>query len=50
MVLLNVGFNSILSGTWFKSWSVAFVIAFPTAYFSPRAIKKVMRKITFVES
>lgn len=50
MMLINLGFSQFVFLNWLKSWEIAFVFAFPAAYFFPRVIRKVMRKITFVES
>ncbi|WNC16302.1 DUF2798 domain-containing protein [Brevibacillus brevis] len=49
MMLINFGFNSMLLGKWLKAWPLAFLFAFPCAYFFPRFIRKLMGKITFVE-
>nr|WP_282943660.1 DUF2798 domain-containing protein [Paenibacillus sp. RC67] len=50
MMFINLGFSSILLGKWLSAWAIAFVIAFPTAYFLPKGIRKLMRNITFVEN
>jgi len=48
-MLINAGIHSFNIERWLSSWGIAFVIAFPTAYFLPRFIRKIMSKITFVE-
>lgn len=50
MMLVNIGFSSFELLKWLKSWGIAFVFAFPAAYFFPRVIRKFMRRIRFVES
>ena len=50
MVLVNVGFRPELFGTWIATWGLAFLIAFPAAYVLPKAIGKLMKTISFVES
>ncbi|MCG5251626.1 DUF2798 domain-containing protein [Brevibacillus agri] len=50
MMLVNFGFNSMLLERWLKAWPMAFSLAFPAAYFWPKAIRRLMKKITFVES
>ncbi|MED4753542.1 DUF2798 domain-containing protein [Brevibacillus choshinensis] len=50
MMLITLGFSHFVFLNWLKSWGIAFLFAFPAAYFFPRVIRKVMRTITFVES
>lgn len=50
MMSINIGFSSILLGKWLSAWAIAFVIAFPTAYFLPKGIMGLMKNITFVEN
>ncbi|GED69761.1 hypothetical protein BRE01_34630 [Brevibacillus reuszeri] len=50
MMAVNFGFNSLLLEKWLHAWPMAFALAFPCAYFLPKAIRKLMKKITFVES
>lgn|GEM_PF-802349 len=50
MMLINFGFSSLLLAKWLTAWPIAFALAFPSAYFLPRGIRKLMKKITFVES
>jgi len=49
LVSINNGYNETFLSTWFRTWSHAFICAFFGAYFFPRVIKKLMRKINFVE-
>lgn len=49
MVLVNVGFQSALIGTWITTWGMAFLIAFPAAYVLPKAIGRIMKNIPFAE-
>lgn len=50
LVSINFGYSSKFLGTWLKMWSEAFVCAFIGAYFFPKIIQKVMKKITFIEA
>ncbi|MGG2917901.1 MULTISPECIES: DUF2798 domain-containing protein [Brevibacillus] len=49
MMLVNFGFDSMLLTRWLKAWPMAFSLAFPVAYFLPKGIRLLMKKITFVE-
>ncbi|WP_281272021.1 DUF2798 domain-containing protein [Paenibacillus cellulosilyticus] len=46
--LINFGFQSMLLEKWLTAWGKSFVIAFPAAYFLPKGIRKLLRKVQFV--
>lgn len=48
LVSINFGYSDVFVITWLKIWGEAFIIAFPTAYFLPRGLRRVMKVITFV--
>ncbi|MBD0384667.1 DUF2798 domain-containing protein [Paenibacillus sedimenti] len=50
MVLVNVGFQFALLGTWLITWGTAFLIAFPAACVLPKQIGKIMKNISFIEN
>ncbi|WMT40808.1 DUF2798 domain-containing protein [Paenibacillus sp. D2_2] len=49
LVSINMGYNNMFMTKWLNMWGEAFICAVPCAYFFPKGIKKVMKRITFVE-
>jgi hypothetical protein len=48
-VLFIRGYDHLFLSSWLKTWSQAFICAFFGAYFFPRVIQQIMRRINFVE-
>ncbi|GMK37275.1 hypothetical protein PCCS19_03280 [Paenibacillus sp. CCS19] len=48
---INLGYSdsSLFLHSWLKTWSQAFICAFFGAYFFPKGIQRVMKKIHFVD-
>jgi hypothetical protein len=44
-----MGYDHTFLPIWLKTWSQAFICAFFGAYFFPKVIQQIMRKIDFVE-
>ena len=49
LVSINRGYDHQFLSAWLKTWSQAFICAFFGAYFFPRVIQQIMRRINFVE-
>ncbi|GAK42750.1 DUF2798 domain-containing protein [Paenibacillus urinalis] len=49
MMSINYGFHDSFLMIWMRSWGIAFLLAFPVAYFLPKGIRRVMKRIQFVE-
>jgi hypothetical protein len=49
LVSINRGYDHQFLSAWLKTWSQAFTCAFFGAYFFPRVIQQIMRRLNFVE-
>jgi hypothetical protein len=49
MILINAGFINDFLINWFRTFSVAFWVAFPVAYFASPIAHKLVRKIQIKE-
>lgn len=42
---VNVGFSDLFLATWFRSWKISAVVAFPVSYFLPPFVAKQVNKL-----